>query len=253
MSEAAFALCAQRVEAGDPDRFAAVMATPAAMRGPLWAVYAANLEIARAPWASAEPLVAEMRLQWWIDALEKRAEGGAEPPHEIGPALAALPEAALRALARAAEARRADCWSDPFEHAAMLWDYLAASSGEVYAAAGAVLGAKDIEALRTFGAAAGLAQWLVALPELRARGRLDLAGDEAGLADLAAEGLVRLDAARAGLRASGRAERLAALPGWEARAVLRRAAGDPARIAKGTLRGSEFTRRLGLLRAALQA
>lgn len=245
------ALCAERVAAGDPDRFAAVMAVPAELRAPLWALYAANLEIARAPWASGEPMVAEMRLQWWIDAFAALAEGRGAPPHEIGPALADLPGAALAGLTEAAEARRADCWSDPFETEAALEEYLEASSGAVYAAAGAALGA-ETEALRAYGAAAGLAHWLEALPELRARGRLDLAGaDAAALGALAARGRSRLVQARAGL--AGRAARFAALPGWAAEGVLARAAKAPEQIAAGQLRGSEFARRFGLLRAAFLA
>ncbi|WP_444430990.1 squalene/phytoene synthase family protein [Rhodobacter capsulatus] len=88
------ALCAERLAAGDPDRFAAVMACPAPDRAALFALYAANLAIAQAPWASAEPLVAEMRLQWWIDALGALADQGRPVPQEIGPALELLPAAA---------------------------------------------------------------------------------------------------------------------------------------------------------------
>ncbi|PKP73045.1 MAG: phytoene synthase, partial [Alphaproteobacteria bacterium HGW-Alphaproteobacteria-6] len=46
------AACAEMVRAGDPDRFAATMAAAPAIRDRLWPLYAANLEIARAPWAA---------------------------------------------------------------------------------------------------------------------------------------------------------------------------------------------------------
>ncbi|KQB17219.1 squalene/phytoene synthase family protein [Rhodobacter capsulatus] len=246
------ALCAERLAAGDPDRFAAVMACPVSDRPALFALYAANLAIAQAPWASAEPLVAEMRLQWWIDALEALAAQGRPVPQEIGPALQALPEAALRGLITVAEARRVDCHGEAFADAARLWDYLDATSGALAAAAGACLGAGSEAALHAHGTAAGLANWLIALPELTARGRLTLAGAEPGLlADLARDGLTRLAATRGALRTAAPAARLAALSGWQAAAVLHRAAGAPERIAAGALRGSEFSRRLGLLRARL--
>lgn len=252
MSAAAQALCAERVAAGDPDRFAAVMASPAALRAPLFALYAANLEIARAPWASGEPIVAEMRLQWWIDAFSAQAGKSVEIPHEIGAALSGFPAAVLQALVAAAEARRADCWSDPFADAGELRAYLAATSGRVYAAAGVLLGGAETTALADFGAAAGFAQWLIALPELRARGRLDLPLPEAELAALAGAELARLEAASAALARAPRPLRIAALPGWDARGVLRRAAGAPEKIVGGRLRGSEFSRRFGLLRATLR-
>ena len=65
--------CAALVERGDPDRFAAVMAAPVAARTRLWPLYAFNLEVARAPWVTKEPMIAEMRLQWWRDVVAEPA------------------------------------------------------------------------------------------------------------------------------------------------------------------------------------
>ncbi|MFD2175400.1 squalene/phytoene synthase family protein [Rhodobacter lacus] len=243
--------CAEALAAADPDRFAAVMALPGAARAPLFAVYAANLEMARAPWAAREPMVAEIRLQWWIDALGALATTGAEPRHEIGPALLKIVPEALELLVEVGEARRADCWSDPFEDAGRLHDYLDATSGALTLAAARALGLSGHEAaLRAAGAAAGLANWLVALPELTARGRLCLVGaTPAALGTLAIEALARLEAAEEALQKAPEAARFAMLAHWQARKALVRAAKDPARIASGGLRVSEFSRRLSLLRA----
>ena len=57
------------LRAGDPDRFASVMAAQPGDRARLATLYAANLEIARAALASAEPLISQMRLQWWTDQI----------------------------------------------------------------------------------------------------------------------------------------------------------------------------------------
>lgn len=250
---AALSLCAERLRAGDGERFAAAMAAPEPARAGLLALYACNLELARAPWASAEPVVAEMRLQWWIDALEALKSTRRTVPHEIGAALEALPAAALDGLIGAAEARRADCWSDPFEDSRQLLLYLGATSGGLMQAAGAVLGAAPLPALRDFGTGLGLANWLLAQPELTARGRLLLAGAEAsGLGALARAALDPLDAAARAVRHAGPAARAAALPGYRARAVLQAAAKAPERIAAGRLAGSEFARRFALLRASLR-
>lgn len=243
-----------RVEAGDPDRFAATMATPAALRDRLWPLYAVNLEIARAPWVSAEPMIGEMRLQWWVDSLEALMLRGHEPRHDIGPALAGLRPVAGDLIA-IAEARRRDCWPDGFADAAALGDYIEATSGGLYAAAGQLLGA-DAQAravLRDYGRAAGHAAWLLAVPEFERRGRAALPdaapGAVAALARGAAADLAR---AAGALRRVPAPARLAALPGWEAAAILRRAARAPARVAEGHLRGSEFSRRFSLLLAALR-
>ncbi len=245
---ASMAACAARVEAGDPDRFAAVMASPAELRARLWPLYAANLEIARAPWASAEPMVAEMRLQWWVDALEDLAATGRVPAHEIGPALADLRDQA-GLLAAVAEARRWDCWREPFDDRAAFEAYLDQTAGNLYWAAARALGAApgDERAVRDHGFAAGLAAWLSAVPALEAQGRKPLHdGRPEAVADLARAGLARMQATNL----SGAAA-LALLPGWQARATLNRAARDPARVAQGALAGSEFGRRASLLWRAL--
>ncbi len=251
MSEAAGALraAAALVEAGDRDRFAATMALDPATRDRLWPLYAVNLEIARAPWASSEPVVAEMRLQWWIDALEALRDDGRAPQHEIGPALLALRDQA-GLLAAAAEARRWDCWREAFEDREAFDAYLDATAGNLVWAAARALGAPaELEArLRDAAWAAGLAAYLVAVPALAARGRVPLVdGRPAAVAALAEEGRARLARARAGGRWPA-AARAALLPGWQAEGVLERAARDPGRVVEGRLAPSEFARRAGLLR-----
>ena len=71
-----FDACAALVERGDPQRFRAAMAAPPEARRVLFPLYAFNVEVARAPWVTQEPMIAEMRLQWWRDALEEIAMGG---------------------------------------------------------------------------------------------------------------------------------------------------------------------------------
>lgn len=254
MSAEAVALARARVEAGDPDRFAAVMAGPAEGRDLLWGLYALNLEVARAPWASAEPYVAEMRLQWWIDALEGLRDAGRLPAHEIGPALAPLRDQADLLIALA-EARRRDCWSEPFEDAEHLGEYIDATAGHLAWAAARALGAEGAAeaAVRDGAWGAGLAAYFLAVPTLVARGRPalpDMAPE--AIAALAGQGLARLDAARAA-PAQGGAVRTALLPGWQARGILRRAARAPGRVLAGSLAPSEFARRAGLVRAVLFA
>lgn len=249
--------CAAEVEAGDPERFATVMAAPPAARARLWPLYAVNLEIARAPWVAAEPLVAEMRLQWWIDTIGELAEGRIRAGHPVteglAPLLAADPGLAPL-LSGLAEARRRDCRAEPFADRAALVAYLDATAGGLMWAAARSLGATATAepAVRDFGRAAGLALWLRAVPELVARGRQPLpdAGPEA-IRALAAEGLVWIARGRGALAALPGPVRPALWPAAGAAAVLRRAARDPSRVAAGTLGPSEFTRRFRLLRAAL--
>ena len=248
--------CAALVETGDPDRFAAAMAAPPAARARLWPLYALNLELARAPWASAEPLVAEMRLQWWVDTLDRIAGGERPRTHEVaGPLADLIAETGqpITPLQSIAEARRRDCWGEPFADTDDLLAYLAGTAGNLMLAAGQALGAPETAhpTLQHAGLAAGLAAWLIAVPELTARGRAPLPDPAPeAIAALARTGLTHLTRAR-NSRATLPAAAIPALyPAWQTNALLSRAAKDPARVTENTLRLSEFSRRGRLLLTA---
>jgi 15-cis-phytoene synthase len=248
LSNAAFA-CAQIVEKGDPDRFRAVMAAPLATRGVLFPIFAFNIEVARIPWLSKEPMIVAMRLQWWRDGLAEIAAGGDVRAHDVLTALAEiLPPQAVDSLDQVVAARESDCEVTPFEDEVALRRYLAATSGALMWATAAALGAEETEApkLRAIGAAQGLANYFLALPELVERGRRPLPdGRPETLARMARETVS--DLSTSGL---SRSARIAALQAFAARSVLLRAASDPNRVAQGQLR-APFRESVALLKAAM--
>lgn len=243
------AACAALVERGDPERFAAVMAAPLALRGRLYVLYAFNLEVARAPWVTKEAMIAEMRLQWWRDVVAEakpRAHEVAGPLHEL------IVEAGLpvEVLDLMVGARRWDVYSDAFEDGAHFDRYLEETSGGLIWLAAKACGAPDrVEpAARAFGWASGLANFLRAVPELEARGRIPLVdGRPEAVRALAARGLAKIAEARVERRALGPAM----LAGWQAEGLLRQVVADPMVVAEGAMALSEFTRRGGLAWAAL--
>lgn len=249
MDRDAINACAALVEKGDPDRFLAAMAAPVAARGPLFVLYAFNLELARAPWVTAEPLIARMRLQFWRDVLaldEPKAHAVAGPLQ--GLIREGLPVAPLEAMIEAREAEIGT--SAPFADEVALWAYLDGTGGALMRASVLALDGGDSPEAGAFGAVHGLANYLLAVPALQAAGRRALPdpGPEA-VARLARAGLDRLASARPGLRALPRA---ALLAGWRAEGVLDRAATDPHRVAEGGLAESEFSRRGKLLWCVLR-
>lgn len=245
------------VRRGDPDRHAATLAAPEAARAGLFALYAFNLEIARAPWMTAEPMIAQMRLQFWHDTLDGIAAGAPPRAHEVAEPLthvwraADLPVALGHAMI---EARRWDITRERFADAEALLRHLDATSGNLMWLAALSLGAPaDSEAVvRDMGVASGLANWLIAVPELTARGCPALPDDsEDGVSALARTGLARLGRARAGRAKVPASVHPALLAGWQAGPVLRRAAKAPRQVSAGGLQGSEFARRGGLFLRAL--
>lgn len=243
--------CAGLVRRGDPDRWRTAMAAPPLRRAGLMALYAFNLEIARAPWLASEPMLAEMRLQWWADAITEIADGQAPRRHEVVTPLAETIRAAdlppalfLEAIA----ARLADAAPGSPADAEALWRYIDHTSGHLMELAARHLGATapSLPAVRDFARGAGLAALLRAVPELRARGREPLP-PRADLAALAREGRAAITAARSARLSVPRALLPALLPGRLADARLAQAESDPACVGQSGLEMSEFRERFSLI------
>jgi phytoene/squalene synthetase len=245
--------CAELVRRGDPDRFAAAMAAPVPARAVLFPIYAFNVEVARAPWLTAEPMIAEMRLQWWRDALEEIGAGQGARRHEVVTPLAAVLDAEGAALLDGVvSARRLDIEKAPFGNRGALMAYLSATGGGLMQAAARALGDRDGRAAAALGSATALAAYLRAVPELEARGKHPLPdGRSDAVAALARQGLAQLSEARAARGALPRQARAALLPGALAAPVLARAVAQPARVAAGTLRPAPAAERARRLWVAL--
>ncbi|SFA77733.1 Squalene/phytoene synthase [Poseidonocella pacifica] len=246
------AACAEIVQRGDPDRFVAAMAAPPPAREVLFPLYAFNVEVARAPWVTQEAMIAEMRLQWWHDALGEIAQGGEVRRHEVVTPLAGVLDAEGAAvLQRLVEARRWDIYRDAFADDAALDAHISATAGGLMATSARLLGAADEGAVRDFAFASGVANWLCALPELEAQGRIPMVdGSPGGVADFAKRGLAALERARSARRQIGKESRAALLPGYLAGAILKQAAKTPERAKIGALVPSPFFRKLRLMMQA---
>ena len=247
--------CAELVERGDRDRFLATMAAPPDARAVLFPLYAFNLEVARAPWVASEPMIAEMRLQFWRDVAGEIGQGAKPRAHEVVEPLATAvkPEDA-GLLDGLIAARRWDVYRDAFEDAVHFERYIDATSGNLAWAAARALGAgPEAEApVRDMAHGAGVAALLRAVPELEARGRVPLLdGRPEGVRALADEALARLRRGKAGQGAITKPARPAVFAFWRAEAALKAARAAPARVAEGALAESEFARRARLLRVSL--
>jgi phytoene synthase len=247
--------CAQIVERGDPERFVAAMAAPVAAREVLFPLYAFNIEVSRAPWVTQEPMIAQMRLQWWMDALDEIERGGFVRRHEVVTPLAqALNGMDLGCLRSLVTAREMDLERAPFATAEDLQSYLDHTSGALVSTALVALGAQheSLGKVLPHSRAAALVRYLQAVPTLEARGKLPLPdGRPEALAALAEKHLIDLQQGpglrrlRRSFGPSGVALRELA----QAKALLQLVRRDPKCVADGRLHLREFQRRLLLLMA----
>lgn len=157
MSEAPEALD-DLVRRVDPDRWlASRFIADAKARADVTALYAFNHELARVAHTVREPLMGEIRLTWWREAIEEISAGKPPRAHPVIEALAAadIPRAGLEDLP---EGRFADLAQSPFETDEQLFQYLDATAGQLMAIAARRLDPTAVfeqvrGAARTFGLA----------------------------------------------------------------------------------------------------
>lgn len=227
----------------DVDRYLAALLAPRAVRDDLVTLAAFAGEIARVPRTVAEPMIGEIRLQWWSDALAEAGNPHLEPQRTGHPVADALADVVRRRgldvadLQAAIDARRHDMYADAPSDAAALMVHLQAAHGGLLrqavrivraattsgravpstlspSSATAPLSASGSRAVTAAAAAYGLARTLVDLPLARARGRNPFPGaaPPPSLADAApwcAEARTHLAQARAHIAAANPDERAA--------------------------------------------
>jgi phytoene/squalene synthetase len=172
--------CAAEVRRSDPDRYFSALFAPAELRPHLFALYAFNHALAHVGESVREPMVGEIRLQWWRETLEG-ARAGKPRGHDVARALAEtlarvkLPVELFDAMI---DARSFDLMDGTLTDYAT---YLDATSGNVMRLASRILGAAQDDLAREAGLAYGLAGLL--RNQATGRGKAFLADPAAATAD----------------------------------------------------------------------
>jgi hypothetical protein len=241
--------CAELIRRGDPDRFLAIMAAPVEQRAALFVIYAFNLEVVRAPWVTKEAIIAEMRLQWWIDAVDEIYSGGVVRRHEVVTPLAALiakMDLPRELFDELIAARRWDIYSEPHAHAFAFEDYIMHTSGNLMGLACLSVGMPsfDLPSAQEYGYGDGITRLFLAIPELENVQRKPLVdGRNDAVQMLAQNALERMKKAVFSDRTAHGALRTA----WMAMPLLKSAGREPALVGQGLLDTTVFRKKLRLL------
>lgn len=166
---------ADLVRAADYPSWASAQFAPMEARPHLIALRAFDIELARVRDLVSEPMVGEIRLQWWRDAVEKPAQADHPVLNALEGAISygRLPREALTGLV---DARVDDLYDDPIPTLADLEGRLGGTHSVLIRLASLILargsdpGGADVAGLG--GVAQGIAQLLARLPADAARGRL---------------------------------------------------------------------------------
>lgn len=172
-----YAQCEQDLRETDRDCRLACLYAPREARKHLHAVCAFAREIAGTRDRISEPLMGEMRLRWWLDALEQAEDLGARA-HPVADAFLdtierkGIPRAEAAALI---EAHSFDLYAEPMESLGELEDYalrtVAAPLRWCAQIIGSSGGAQERETLTSAGLALGLTRVLASLPKQIAHGQ----------------------------------------------------------------------------------
>ena len=167
----------------DRDRFQTALFAPAARREALFALYAFNYEIARVRESVTEPMLGQIRLQWWRENIAIAFGGGSARHHPVVEALTGT----IRGLGlsrehfdRLIDAREADLSGEPPASLNALEDYAEATSARLVYLALEALDARDPaaqEAAHHIGIAYALAGLLRAMPFRIRAGRCVIPSD----------------------------------------------------------------------------
>ncbi len=168
----------------DRDRYVITMFAPPPLRPALMTLLAFNVEVARIRETVSEPLIGQMRLQWWRDVLQKIGDGG-DPPkgHPVAEAVSAVIASANvdpAALVQIVDAREADMSDEPPETLDKLIEYCVGTSGTLHRGMVSLVAEgneADTQAAHTAGVAWALTGLVRATPLLAAVHRTLLPAD----------------------------------------------------------------------------
>ena len=175
----------------DRDRFHTALFAPAKHREALFTLYAFNYEVARVRETVTQPMLGQIRLQWWREVVDAAYSGAPARQHLVAGPLAALIEeiAPTRGhFERLIDARERDLSDAPPENLSALEDYAEATSANLLYLAFEAVGVTQPEAARAargVGIGYAIAGLLRAMPfharsgrsyipaDIAARSRLD--------------------------------------------------------------------------------
>lgn len=130
-----------RLFAVDPDRVRAAKLAEPERRAQLLTLYAFHMELAKVPELVTEPMIGQIRYQWWRDCLDEIYAGATVRAHDIArPLKALIDETGISRflLDRMIDGRERDLDPRPFASMEEALEYVDATSGAVLAAAMAI-------------------------------------------------------------------------------------------------------------------
>ena len=214
--------CASLLKESDPSRFRSIMAAPEKLRPYYFVIFALNVEVSKAPYLTKEPLIAEIRLQWWLDVLDEIIGEKAVRKHAVATPLSkCIGKSHARELKKFVLARKWDIHFNGFDSLTELKKYLYETTGILFqVAAGRNVVTKD-KYFHDACMAIALANYLTATPELKKSGKLPFAGlSSIEIGDQCRIAMANLKTAKSHMENFTERERWVLFTGWKSEKIL---------------------------------
>ncbi|MFD2649778.1 phytoene/squalene synthase family protein [Devosia albogilva] len=176
MASDSFVHAAAALRAGDRDRYLSTLVLTGEQRDAVTALYAFNADVAAIRDRVSNPAPGEVRLQWWVDAIEG-TEHGAVRSNPVADALLRVTEdyqIPAGTLLRLLNARRFDLYDDPMPDLPSFEGYAGETASTLYQLAAMIL--NDGNTLDAGDAAGHLGVAHALIGHLRAFGRISAQG-----------------------------------------------------------------------------
>ena len=214
--------CASLLKESDPLRFRSIMAAPEKLRPYYFVIFALNVEVSRAPYLTKEPLIADIRLQWWLDVLDEIIGDKAVRKHAVATPLSkCIGKSQAKELKKFVLARKWDIHSDEFNSLTELNNYLYETTGILFQVAAGRNLVTTNKYFHDACMAIALANYLTATPDLKRAGKLPFAGlspieigEQCGIA------MANLKTAKSHRKNFTERERWVLFTGWKSEKIL---------------------------------
>lgn len=161
--------CGAELRRHDHDRFMTCLFAPPERRESLFALYAFNYEVAKTPERVSEPMIGQMRIQWWREAIDGVYAGTPRRHHVVEPLAEAVESYGLsrKYFDRLLDTREKDLEMQAPENLPALEDYADGTSATLTWLALEILGVKGgpaMDAGRRVGVCYAMTGLLRAIP-----------------------------------------------------------------------------------------
>lgn len=147
------------LKAVDPDRYRSALFADKAARAKLMTLYAFHAELAKVPELVSEPMLGEIRYQWWRECVDEIYSGKSVRKHEVASPLSEVLRSSEMPrfwVDRLIDGRARDLDPQPFGDITAAQSYCAQTSGVLMQMAVHLLGGEGGDAVLSAGEAWGL-------------------------------------------------------------------------------------------------